>query len=305
MMATTEDAALDLAVDGGWDRAAEFERHRPLLFSLAYRMLGSIADAEDIVQEAYLRWQRAAPAEVESPRNYLCTIATRLCINQVQSARARREEYVGPWLPEPLVSPLEEDPLERMQLAESLSMAFLLLLERLSETERAVFLLREVFSFDYAEVARIVGRTTVATRQIAKRARDRLGGGAARFTASRPEAERLARRFVDACTRGDMASLHDILAEDIVSWNDGGGRMSAARKLVRGRERVARLYLGLFRKWPPATIQFVHVNRQPGFLVRAHDGRLVVLSFAFGNGRIEGVFAVMNPEKLRRVPPLV
>lgn len=304
-MTETEDATSDLAVDGGSDRAAEFERYRPLLFSLAYRMLGSIADAEDIVQEAYLRWQRAAPAEVESPRNYLCTITTRLCINQLRSARARREEYVGPWLPEPLVSPLEEDPFERMQLAESLSMAFLLLLERLSETERAVFLLREVFSFDYAEVARIVGRTAVATRQIAKRARDKLRGGEARFTAPREEAERLAHQFVEACARGDMASLFDILSEDVVSWSDGGGRISAARKLVRGRERVARLFVGLFRKWPYPTIRFAHVNGQPGILARAIDGRLVVVSFAFGNGRIEGVFAVVNPDKLRRVPPLV
>jgi RNA polymerase sigma-70 factor (ECF subfamily) len=192
-----------------------------------------------------------------------------------------------------------------MQLAESLSMAFLFILERLSETERAVFLLREVFSFDYAEVARIVGRSAVATRQIAKRARDRLRGGAARFTTSREEAERLAHRFVEACARGDMASLHDILTENVVSWNDGGGRTAAARKLVRGRERVARLFVGLFRKWPDATIRFAHVNGQPGVLARASDGRLVVISFAFANGRIEGVFVVVNPEKLRRVPPLV
>ena len=304
-MPETEFAASDLVVDGGGDRAAEFERHRPLLFSLAYRMLGSIADAEDIVQDAYLRWQRAAPAEVESPRNYLCTVTTRLCINQLRSARARREEYVGPWLPEPLLSPLEEDPLERMQLAESLSTAFLLMLERLSETERAVFLLREVFSFDYAEVAQIVGRTAVATRQNAKRARDKLRGGAARFTTSREDAERLAHRFVEACARGDMASLFDILAEDVVSWSDGGGKAAAARKLVRGRERVARLFVGLFRKWPDATIRFAHVNGLPGLVARTNDGRLAVISFAFANGRIEGVFAVVNPEKLRRVPPLV
>jgi len=304
MMAETELATSDLAVDGG-DRAAEFEQYRSLLFSLAYRMLGSIADAEDIVQETYLRWQRAAPAEVESPRNYLCTVTTRLCINQLRSARARREEYVGPWLPEPLVAPLEEDPLERMQLAESLSMAFLLMLERLSETERAVFLLREVFSFDYAEVAKIVGRTTVATRQIAKRARDKLRGGPARFTTSREDAERLAHRFVEACARGDMASLFDILAEDVVGWTDGGGKTTAARNLVRGRDRVARLFVGIFRKWPYPTIRFAHVNGQPGILARTNDGRLAVISFAFANGQIEGVFAVVNPEKLQRVPPLV
>lgn len=282
----------------------KFEQHRPLLFSIAYRMLGSVADAEDIIQEAYFRWHRTRPNQVESSRSYLCAIVTRLCIDHLRSARVRREEYVGPWLPEPLVAPVDEDPLEAALLAESLSTAFLLLLERLTEMERAVFLLRDVFSFDYPEVARIVRRSDAATRQIAKRARDRLAGGATRFTAAREEAEHLVHRFVDACTSGDLDGLLELLTEDAVTLNDGGGKVLAALKPIYGRQRVARFYVGIFRKfWAQPRIRVLPVNGQPGILVRTIDGMLRVLTFAIRNGRIEEVFLVVNPDKLLRVPP--
>ena len=282
----------------------EFERHRPLLFSIAYRMLGSVVDAEDIVREAYFRWHRTRPNQLESPRSYLCTIVTRLCIDHLRSARVRREEYVGPWLPEPLVGPVDEDPLETALLAESLSTAFLLLLERLTEVERAVFLLREVFSFDYPEVARIVGRSNAATRQIAKRARDRLADGATRFSASQEMAEHLVHRFIDACTSGDLDGLLELLTEDAVTFNDGGGKVLAALRPIYGRERVARFYVGIFRKfWAQPRVRVLTVNGQPGVLVQTIDGIRRVLTFAFKNGRIEGIFLVVNPDKLQRMPP--
>lgn len=295
-------------IETGWPGAGSgegredaFERYRPLLFSLAYRMLGSVADAEDIVQDAYLRWYRAGPNRIQATREYLCTIVTHLCIDHLKSARVRREEYVGPWLPEPLVGPLDDDPLEAAVFADSLSTAFLLLLERLSEVERAVFLLREVFSFDYGAVARITGRSEVACRQIAKRARDRLAAGGPRFSASPEEAERIARSFVDACARGDLEGLLALLAEDAVALTDGGGKALAARNPIYGRVRVARFFIGVAGKWPRPWVRIATVNGHPGVLVRPADGLLRVATFAIEDGRISGIFLVTNPEKLRRV----
>ncbi|HEX5580999.1 MAG TPA: RNA polymerase sigma-70 factor [Gemmatimonadaceae bacterium] len=282
-------------------RGSVFEPHRPLLFSLAYRMLGSVADAEDVVQEAYLRWHRASPEEVASPRDYLCTIVTRLCIDHLRSARVRREEYVGPWLPEPLVAPLDEGPLEAAVLAESLSTAFLLLLERLGEVERVVFLLREVFAFDYPEVARIVGRSEAACRQIVKRARDRIASGTPRFHASPEEAERLTRSFVDACARGNLDDLLALLDVDAVAWTDGGGKVLAARNVIRGGERVARFFAGIAAKWAGARVEYTRVNGQPGLVVTPADGLPRVITLAIDAGRVAGVFLVANPEKLRGV----
>jgi RNA polymerase sigma-70 factor (ECF subfamily) len=283
-------------------REREFERHRKLLFSLAYRMLGSAADAEDIVQETYLRWHRADLEQVRAPRDWLCTAVTRLSIDHLRSARVRREEYVGPWLPEPLFAPVDEDPLAAAILAESLSTAFLLMLERLSETERAVFLLREVFSFDYEEVARIVARSEPATRQLAKRARDKLAGGEPRFTASAGEAERLAHRFVDACEHGDLDGLMALLTSDAVAMTDGGGKAHAARRPIHGRDRVARFFVGLTRKWPGWRMRIVQVNGRPGVILRFDMGIVRVMSFAIVDGRIDGVFMIANPDKLRGIP---
>lgn len=279
-----------------------FERERPLLFALAYRMLGSAADAEDVVQEAYIRWDRSPPARESASRAYLCAIVTRLCIDQLRSARVRREEYIGPWLPEPLLEPVTEDPLDAAIRAESLSIAFLLLLERLSPTERAAFLLREVFAFNYAEVAAIIGRTEAAARQIVKRARDKLPAGGSRFTATPEEAKRVATQFVEACSSGNLDALLELLTDDVVTLNDGGGKARAARNPIHGPDRVARFYLGIFRKWRGPQVRIVPVNGQPGLVVRTASGQLRVISFDIQEGRLARIFLVVNPEKLWRVP---
>lgn len=302
-MSTSEPAGSDGSSEASAVHTEQFEEARPLLFSLAYRMLGSVVDAEDTVQEAYLRWHRSAPDRPEASRAYLCSIVTRLCIDHLKSARVRREEYVGPWLPEPLLEPLDEDPLRAAVLAESLSTAFLLLLERLTATERAVFLLREVFSFEYSEVAGIIGRSEPATRQLAKRARDKVPAGEQRFRGSHAEAERLAARFVEACGSGDLEGLLDLLTEDAVALNDGGGNARAARKPINGRDRVARLFVGIFRKWGPARIRIAPVNGQPGLFIRTANGKLGVISFEMRDGRFERIYLVVNPDKLQRMPP--
>src|SRR2546427_1932457 len=205
-----------------------FAEVRPILFSIAYRMLGSVMDAEDVVQEAYLRWQEASDDDVRSPRAYLATMVTRLCINQLRSARVQREAYVGPWLPEPLVTEHTPDPSGSVELAESLSMAFLVLLERLSAIERAVFLLHEVFDFEYPEIARIVDKSEANCRQIFARAKKRVESSHARFPASVEEAGRLLERFTRATAAGDMDGLLAVLAEDITLWPDGGGKAPGA-----------------------------------------------------------------------------
>lgn len=290
-------------VDGADGREAEFERHRGLLFSIAYRMLGSVADAEDVVQDAYLRW-RGAEARVRSPREYLCTTVTRLAVDHLRSARVRRETYVGPWLPEPLVEPAGDDPQESLELAESLSTAFLLLLERLSPVERAVFLLREVFSFEYGEVARIVGREEANCRQIAKRARDRVAAGRTRFDASADDAERIAERFLGACASGDVEEVLALLADDAVTWSDSGGKVPAARRPILGAERTARFWIGIVRKSPPGSrIQPVRVNGGPGFVVRAEGYPPRVIGFSISEGRIDGIFVFSNPDRLPPLPP--
>jgi RNA polymerase sigma-70 factor, ECF subfamily len=301
--------------DAGWstesfsapapvDHDAEFERHRGLLFSLAYRMLGSVADAEDVVQDAWLRWRGGGAERARAPREYLCATVTRLAVDHLRSARVRRERYVGPWLPEPLVEPLGVDPLEPMEMAESLTTAFLLLLERLSPVERAVFLLREVFSFEYEEVARAVGRAEANCRQIAKRARDRLAAGRPRFDASTEEAERIAGEFLQACASGEMDEVLALLAPDAVSLTDGGGRVVAARRPILGAERTARFWLGLARKgWAGARVQPVRVNGGAGFVVRACGQPERVLSFSIRGGRIHGIFVFSNPDRLGWLPP--
>jgi RNA polymerase sigma-70 factor (ECF subfamily) len=288
------------------DADGVFEAHRPLLFSLAYRMLGSVADAEDIVQDAYLRWHQVSGGRITSPKRFLCAVVTRLCIDHLRSARVRREEYVGPWLPEPLVSELAEDPLDATVLAESLSMAFLLLLERLTPVERAVFLLREVLSFDYQEVARIVERSEAACRQIVKRSREKLAGGRRRFTVAPEEGERLARRFLEACAAGDMEGLLSLLAPDAMAWTDGGGKVLAARRPIRGRERVARFFIGVARKGGGWEAAITRVNGGPGLVLRSHGwaGELRVITFAMSDGRIDEIFVVGNPDKLLRVMDL-
>lgn len=283
---------------------------RPLLFSIAYRMVGSVSEAEDLVQEAYLRFHRASVEgeQVESPKAYLSTIVTRLAIDHLRSARVRRETYVGPWLPEPIVTDDAPDPAERAEIADSLSLAFLVLLETLTPVERAVFLLRDVFGFGYDEVARVVDRTEANCRQIALRARKHVEARRPRFEASREAREELAARFLDAVGDGDMVRLIELLAEDAVMVGDGGGKAPAVRQPIVGRERVARFLVGLARLAERLGIRLrpSEINGQPGAIVEDANGRIVnILAFDIADGRVRAVHAVVNPDKLGHLGPLV
>ncbi|MDB4949068.1 MAG: hypothetical protein JWM27_1717 [Gemmatimonadetes bacterium] len=286
--------------------ADEFLRHRPLLFGIAYRMLGSAADAEDAVQDTWLRW-RGAGEEARSPRAFLAATVTRLCIDQLRSARVRREEYVGAWLPEPLVGDVDLGSEARPLREESLATAFLLMLERLSPVERAVFLLREVFEFDYGEIAGVVGKAEASCRQVLHRARGRMAAARPTAPAAAPAqalALELARRFVHACGTGDLQGLLGLLADDVVAWGDGGGFASSALRPVLGADRVSRLMLGLSGKIGAAgmELRFATVNGAPGIVVYDGEKADSVTSFELREGRIAAIYSVRNPHKLTRVP---
>ena len=286
------------------ERAALFTDTRPQLFSIAYRMLGSVADAEDIVQDTYLRWQRAAEEDVREPRAYLTTIVTRLAINQLRSARVQRETYVGPWLPEPLVTDHAHDPSATVELAESLSMAFMVMLERLSPVERAVLLLHDVFDFDYAEIARIVDKSEVNCRQLLARAKKHVGAADVRFDADRSQAVRLTQRFTDAASAGDMEGMLAVLAEDITLWADGGGKVrGAALQPIHGASPVARFIAGVLDRFVPAerTTRPMQINGEPGFIVYVSGRPLAAMIFHVRQGRIATIYAVGNPDKLQGV----
>ena len=290
---------------GGADPSAVFDGHRPLLFSIAYGMLGSVMDAEDVVQEAFVRWQGASGAGVRSPKAYLSAVVTNLCIDGLRSARSRREEYVGPWLPEPLLTDTHEgeDPAD---LDEALSVAFLVLLESLTPVERAVFLLREVFDYDYAEVSRLVGKSEANCRQISRRARASVAARRPRFESSPEEEESLSEGFLAACLGGDMDALLALLHRDVTLYSDGGGKTRAALNPIRGPEKVARFVAGILRKAPPGfVVRRASVNGRPGFVGYFGDGRPhSVVTFEVADGRIGAIRLVVNPDKLGRVPPL-
>lgn len=280
------------------EREAHFDEHRSHLFAVAYRMLGSVADAEDAVQESFIRWRDVA-GEVASPRAYLTTIVTRLCIDQLRAARARREEYVGPWLPEPVVTegPARADAV--LELADSLAIAFLVLLESLSPLERAAFLLREVFDYDYGEIAEILDRSEPACRQLVSRARDHVAARRPRFDASREHRDEITDRFVAACATGDMNGLLDLLAADITLWSDGGGKVPSATKPILGADRVARFLLGILAKAPPGlTTRRTEINGEPGFVAAVGERVISAMTLHVGDDRIEGIYIVTNPEKL-------
>jgi RNA polymerase sigma-70 factor (ECF subfamily) len=267
-------------------------------------MLGSVMDAEDMVQETYLRWQSAAPADVRSPKAYLSTVITRLCIDRLRSARARRESYIGPWLPEPLVTE-ENDIDDRTGDDASLSMAFLVLLERLTPVERAVFLLRDVFDYDYAEVARATGKSEANCRQLARRARGRVAEQRRRFEAPPAQVEAIAARFLRAAADGDMQGLLDLLAEDVTLWSDGGGKVAAALNPVAGADKVARFFAGLGQKLPADfSLRRARVNGGPGIIMYQGARPYGVVSAEIAGGRVRGLRIVVNPEKLQRVPLL-
>jgi RNA polymerase sigma-70 factor (ECF subfamily) len=285
-------------------RIEDFERHRSLLFSIAYRMLGSVADAEDVVQEAYLRWREVPEKEVRSPRFYLSAVVTRLSIDRLRSARAQREEYVGPWLPEPLLLEGAEDAGAPIELDESLSMAFLVLLESLNPVERAVFLLREVFDYDYEEISHIVGKSEDNCRQIARRARQSVAARRPRFERSPELEQRLTRQFVETCMSGDMECIVSLLSEDVTLWSDGGGKVAAAPYPIHGPERVARFLLGVLRTVPPGfSARLARVNGGPGVVGYVEDHPTSVVALDIADGRLRGVRIVVNPEKLRAISP--
>ncbi|XVV07387.1 RNA polymerase sigma-70 factor [Actinosynnema sp. CA-248983] len=287
-------------------RAGEFERLRPLLFSIAYRLLGSVGEAEDAVQEAWLRYESAA-AEPESVKAFLSATVSRIAIDVLRSARVRREEYVGEWFPEPLLADPYQDPERSAELADSVSMAALLLLERLSPLERAVFVLREVFGFGFADVATSVGRSEAACRQLAVRARRHMGAGRARFEADRREREELAERFFEAFREGDVAGLRDLLAADVAMVGDSGGKAPLWRDGVFGADQVARL-LGAFMA--PfgrigGTVRPHEVNGQPGAVFHDREGRIVnTLTLDVLDGRVQTIRAVINPDKLAHLGPV-
>jgi RNA polymerase sigma-70 factor (ECF subfamily) len=279
---------------------------RPLMFSIAYRMTGSVSDAEDIVQEACIRAYRAEAdgTVVESPRAYLATATTRLAIDHLRSARVRRESYVGTWLPEPLVTDSEPGPAERAEMADSLSMAFLILLESLAPTERAVFLLREVFGYGYDEIAQAVGKSEANCRQIFTRARRRIDEGKPRFGASRAQGAALVQRFLDAAGGGDMDGFIEMLAPDVVFYGDGGGKGEGVRAPVYGRVQVGRFLRGLARRVQQmsASARPVWVNGQPGVIAFDADGRLIgVVAFDVLDGTVQAIRSVVNPDKLRHL----
>jgi RNA polymerase sigma-70 factor (ECF subfamily) len=290
--------------------------YRPLLFSIAYGMTGSVGDAEDIVQDAFVGMTRARQAgtEIAEPKAYLTTAVTRLGINYLRSARVRRETYVGDWLPEPVVVPAAAPgPAEHAELADSLSMAFLVLLEALSPVERAVFMLREVFGYGYPDVARITGKTEVNCRQIFARAKQRIAaGGQAReaappIPARRAEGEELARRFFEATAGGDMDALLGMLAPDVVFHGDGGGKAQAIGQPMAGRERVLRLLLGLFRRGRILNIslRLAWVNGQPGAVSYDAEGRVInVFALEISDGVVQAIRSVVNPDKLGHLGPV-
>jgi RNA polymerase sigma-70 factor (ECF subfamily) len=278
----------------------DYEELRPLMFSIAYRMVGSVSEAEDIVQEAILR-AMAADDDVESPRAYVSRIVTRLCIDHLRSARVRREQYTGPWLPEPLVAGTEADAAAQAETADSLSLALLVVLESLSPVERAVFLLREVFAYDYREIAPIVGKSEENCRQIAVRARRAVDARRPRFEASRAERDELARRFLAAAQEGDTEALIDLLAADVEFYGDGGGKATAVRHPVHGREKVARLFAAFVRisRRDGLVLAPAEVNGQPGARIYDRDGALIsVLSLDIVDGAVQTVRSIVNPEKL-------
>lgn len=280
------------------DSAVTFEQYRRLLFSIAYRMLGSAVDAEDVVQDCFVRWLQAGDA-ADSPKAYLSSIAVRLCIDRLRSARAQREIYVGPWLPEPIPTAEQPDLVESAVLTESLSLAFLVLLERLNPVERAVFLLREVFDYGYDEIAAIVDKSEANCRQIHHRARARIDAGRPRFTVSDEEHARLTEEFLRAGAEGDVERLVGLLAEDVVFTGDGGGKARTALKQVRGAANVVRGLLGGIRWLPPGTqARLETINGEPGILLHVDGQPVQAVVLGVENGRIARIDAVLNPDKL-------
>ncbi|MFF3017677.1 RNA polymerase sigma-70 factor [Streptomyces sp. NPDC057939] len=280
-----------------------FAENRRLLFATAYRMLGSVADAEDIVQDAWLTWNKADRSDVRHPKAYLVRTVTNLSLNRLTSARAVREEYVGPWLPEPLLT--EPDAAQGQELAESVSTAMLVVLETLAPVERAVFVLREVFGYSHGEIAEVLERPEPTVRQISHRARKHVRAGRPRYDTDTAERERITERFLSACAGGDLNDVMEMLAPDITAWSDGGGKVRAALRPLHGPDRVARWLLGVLAKPTAVPISTVPtlVNGELGLLVLAGDAPMGAATFDLEDGRIRNLRLQMNPDKLRGLTP--
>jgi len=288
------------------DSATEFEAHRARLLGLGYRMLGSVAEAEDAVQETYLRWHRTPRAEIQAPGPWLSTTMARLCIDELRVRRTRRESYVGPWLPEPWLgdAPDAEDSARPLELADDLSVAFLLMLERLSPEERAAFLLHDIFEAGYAEIARTLDKPEAAVRQIVSRARGRISEERPRFRARRSDQEALAQKFQQALAIRDEGALLALFKPDATLVSDGGGKVLAALRPIHGADKIVRFFLGVTRHQDPAdlTIDVCWINQAVGLLARDGSGELMVsLCFEVEDGRIAAIYAVRNPDKLERL----
>lgn len=282
------------------DAAVVFEEQRSYLFSIAYRLLGSVTSAEDMVQDAFLRWEQARPDDVRSPRAFLATVVVRLCMDELRSARAKREVYVGQWLPEPLMTTGRADLTDTLVLRESLSFAFLLMLEKLSPLERAVFVLREVFDYDYSEIALMVEKSEANCRQVFHRARQRLSEAESRYETTRAQQERVTEQFLKAATSGDVQAFLQLLAEDVVAISDGGGKskVPAALQPVRSRDRVSRGLFGGLQKLPPDRAWIDEVNGQPAIVATLHGEPYAVLLLGVRGDQVQHIYLVANPDKL-------
>jgi RNA polymerase sigma-70 factor (ECF subfamily) len=277
------------------DALAAFEQERPELSRLAYRMLGSRTDADDILQEAWLRWTRGDRTGVDTPRAFLTTIVTRLCIDRRREIDARKETYIGPWLPEPYVSSASH----AEERAETISMAFLYVLERLSPLERAAYLLRRVFDYDYADISRMLEKSPESCRQLVSRAERHVAEGKPRFEAEGAEASRIGDEFLAACATGDLSRLMTLMSPDVVMVSDGGGKATAALRPIHGADRVARFFVGITKKIPPdGRAEPILVNGHPGLAAWIGEKLVAVYSFDILDGRIEGVYVLRNPDKL-------
>ncbi len=285
------------------DTSEVFEEHRPLLLGLAYRLLGSMWDAEDVVQEAYLRWMRTDTSEIREPRAFLVTVVSRLALDQLRSARVTREAYVGPWLPEP-VSADGLGPLDTAELRDTLSYATLHLMEQLTPPERAVFVLREAFELPYDDIAEIVGSPAATCRQLHSRAAKRLARTEEhhRFEPSSEDHAALLGRFLAAAQGGDMTTLTELLAEDVVAWNDGGGKVRAALRPIIGRDKVLAFTAGITGRYPFENPRIVELNGRPAIVITADGDTQVIALDVREDGRIHAIFGVRNPDKLTRLP---
>jgi RNA polymerase sigma-70 factor (ECF subfamily) len=279
-----------------------FNEHRQLLFGIAYRMLGQVSEAEDAVQEVWLRWQRQDGARIESPRAWLVAATTRLCIDQLRLARRQREEYYGVWLPEPLMETAA--PPDPVELADSLSMAFMRMLEALGPVERAAFLLREVFDYDYAAVAEIVGRSEANCRQIVRRAKAHLDVPPTEpAPAPDDRAREVVEKFLAATTTGEIDALLEMLMDEATVYNDGGGKVRAAGLPIRTADRVSRFLVGIQRKLPAdLRYRFVRINGRPGTLLLSQGRVLAALAFELSGERVQAIYGIWNPDKLRHLP---